>query len=202
MSFNNEYIKKNINYKIVFLGDTAVGKTCLSNRLVNNTFYEFQEPTIGAAFLTYKIENDGVNIKLEMWDTAGQERYRSLAPMYYRGAAGAIVVYDITSEESFKGAKNWIKEIKSKAENCYIILVGNKSDLDEIRDVNKLDVENYIKNNSIFHILVSSKTGKNINKIFDNMLDNMKNQQNIDRLVNKTKLVNDNDNAEGYKYCC
>ena len=90
------------NYKLVFLGDTAVGKTCLSNRLVNNTFYEFQEPTIGAAFLSYKIEKNDCIIKLDMWDTAGQERYKSLAPMYYRGAAGAIIVYDITSEGVLK----------------------------------------------------------------------------------------------------
>jgi small GTP-binding protein len=200
MSLNNN---KNINYKLVFLGDSAVGKTCLSNRLVNNTFFDYQEPTIGAAFLTHKIEKNGFNIKLEIWDTAGQERYRSLAPMYYRGAAGAIVVYDITCLDSFIGAKNWIKEIKSKAENCYIILVGNKCDLNHRRKVDQNLVNNYVNEESLFHILVSSKSGENIDNIFENLLDNMKNQKYIDKIIKKNinkQNLNEVDNNN--YYCC
>lgn len=192
--------KKKINYKIVFLGDSAVGKTCLSNRLVNNKFYDYQEPTIGAAFLSYKIENNDYDIKLDMWDTAGQERYRSLAPMYYRGAAGAIIVYDITSVDSFNGAIKWINELKKRAPNCYILLVGNKSDLEDRRKVLQSTVNQYIQENNLYHLLVSSKTGHNINKIFNHMVNNMNDQKIIDNFVRKEiKLKEKNENNS---YCC
>ena len=88
---------QSLHCKLVLLGDTAVGKSCLVVRFVRDEFFPFQEPTIGAAFLTQTVNVDNVTIKFEIWDTAGQERYRSLAPMYYRGAGAAIVVYDITN---------------------------------------------------------------------------------------------------------
>ena len=88
------------HYKLVLLGDSAVGKSCLVVRFVRDEFFEFQEPTIGAAFLTQTVSLDDATVKFEIWDTAGQERYRSLAPMYYRGAAAAIVVFDITKKVS------------------------------------------------------------------------------------------------------
>lgn len=88
------------HFKLVLLGDSAVGKSCLVVRFVRDEFFEFQEPTIGAAFLTQTVSLDDATVKFEIWDTAGQERYRSLAPMYYRGAAAAIVVYDITKKVS------------------------------------------------------------------------------------------------------
>jgi len=87
---------KTLNYKLVLLGDAAVGKSSSVERFVKNEFFEFQQPTIGAAFLTQTVALDDYIVKFEIWDTAGQERYRSLAPMYYRGAAAALVVYDIT----------------------------------------------------------------------------------------------------------
>ena len=92
--------KDTINYKFVLVGDSAVGKSSIANRYISNDFYEFQEPTIGAAFMSKKLNIDDKEIKLEIWDTAGQERYRSLAPMYYRNASVAIVVYDITKASS------------------------------------------------------------------------------------------------------
>ena len=105
-------IGRGISLKVVFLGDTAVGKSCLAVRFVRNEFFEFQEPTIGAAFLGKTINANDKRYKFEIWDTAGQERYRSLAPMYYRGAKAAVIVYDITDEDTFKGAKTWVSEIK------------------------------------------------------------------------------------------
>ncbi|MEE8478850.1 MAG: GTP-binding protein, partial [Candidatus Neomarinimicrobiota bacterium] len=124
---------RGISCKVVFLGDTSVGKSCLAVRFVRNDFFEFQEPTIGAAFLSKTMTYNNKRYKFEIWDTAGQERYRSLAPMYYRGARAAVIVYDITHEDSFKGAKSWIRELKKKTSNCLIILVGNKIDLKEKR---------------------------------------------------------------------
>ena len=121
-------------YKLVLLGDTAVGKSCIAVRFVRDEFSEFQEPTIGAAFLTSNINYNNINYRFEIWDTAGQERYRSLAPMYYRGSSAAIIVYDITQKDSFYGAKSWINEVKKRASHCKIILVGNKKILITIKN--------------------------------------------------------------------
>ncbi|BAM39125.1 Rab5 GTPase [Theileria orientalis strain Shintoku] len=125
-------------FKLVILGDTFVGKSCLVGRFVKNSFMEFQESTIGgtakpsthsltnnlAAFMTQTVRLDDCTVKFEIWDTAGQERYRTLAPMYYRGSAAAIIVYDITLKESFNQAKSWIKELKSYVEpNIILVLI-------------------------------------------------------------------------------
>ncbi|KAJ1665649.1 Vacuolar protein sorting-associated protein 21 [Coemansia sp. RSA 1813] len=121
---------KPIQIKVVLLGDAAVGKSSLVLRFVNNEFQENKEPTIGAAFLTQKVRLDDSVLKLDIWDTAGQERFHSLAPMYYRNAQAAVVVYDITRAESLNRAKSWIKELQRQANpNIVIALVGNKLDL-------------------------------------------------------------------------
>ena len=159
-------VTRNKNFKLVLLGDTAVGKSCIASRFVRREYHEFQEPTIGAAFLTKSIVIDDHNIKFEIWDTAGQERYRSLAPMYYRGASCALIIYDITSKDSLNGAKLWLNELKSRAPNCHILLVGNKSDLENERDI-ELKKINEIKNKyNIQDMLVSAKTGSNIDETF------------------------------------
>ena len=117
-----------INYKTVILGESSVGKSSISSRFTRDTFYQVQEPTIGAAFLKGSIELNNKSITFEIWDTAGQERYHSLAPLYYRNAVFAIVVYDITSLSSFNEAKCWINEIKIKSDTKVIALIGNKVD--------------------------------------------------------------------------
>jgi len=156
-----------LHYKLVLLGDTAVGKSCLVVRFVRDEFFEFQEPTIGAAFLTSTVDLDDTKVKFEIWDTAGQERYRSLAPMYYRGAAAAIVVYDITSKDSFAGAKTWVKELQRRgAPDCIIALAGNKSDLEDQRKVDKQEAEEYAENEAIIHMGTSAKTSMNVQDLF------------------------------------
>ncbi|KAJ2444260.1 Vacuolar protein sorting-associated protein 21 [Coemansia sp. RSA 2424] len=108
----------------------AVGKSSLVLRFVNDEFQDNKEPTIGAAFLTQKVRLDDSVLKLDIWDTAGQERFHSLAPMYYRNAQAAVVVYDITRASSLDRAKSWIKELQRQANpNIVIALVGNKLDL-------------------------------------------------------------------------
>jgi len=102
-------------FKVVLLGESAVGKSSLVLRFVKREFHEFQESTIGAAFLTQTIQVDDTTVKFEIWDTAGQERYHSLAPMYYRGAQAALIVYDITSRDSFLKAQNWVRELQRQA---------------------------------------------------------------------------------------
>merc|ERR1719146_246863 len=136
------------HFKLVLLGDSAVGKSCLVVRFVRDEFFEFQEPTIGAAFLTQSVAVDTGTVKFEIWDTAGQERYRSLAPMYYRGAAAAIVVYDITKKDSFNGAKSWEKELQRRGDpNVVIALAGNKADMENKRKVQTEEAQQYAKEN-------------------------------------------------------
>merc|ERR1712178_591152 len=151
----------------VLLGDTAVGKSCLVVRFVRDEFFEFQEPTIGAAFLTQTVSLEDTTVKFEIWDTAGQERYRSLAPMYYRGAAAAIVVYDITNRDTFQRAKNWVKELQRQGNpNIVISLAANKVDLESKRAVSAETAQAYAEENGILFMETSAKTAANVNELF------------------------------------
>nr|XP_012421382.1 PREDICTED: ras-related protein Rab-5C isoform X2 [Odobenus rosmarus divergens] len=140
-------------FKLVLLGESAVGKSSLVLRFVKGQFHEYQESTIG--------------VKFEIWDTAGQERYHSLAPMYYRGAQAAIVVYDITNTDTFARAKNWVKELQRQASpNIVIALAGNKADLASKRAVEFQEAQAYADDNSLLFMETSAKTAMNVNEIF------------------------------------
>ncbi|KYO46655.1 potassium voltage-gated channel subfamily H member 8 isoform B [Alligator mississippiensis] len=137
------------------------------NRPWQGQFHEYQESTIGAAFLTQTVCLDDTTVKFEIWDTAGQERYHSLAPMYYRGAQAAIVVYDITNTDTFVRAKNWVKELQRQASpNIVIALAGNKADLASKRAVDFQDAQTYADDNSLLFMETSAKTAMNVNEIF------------------------------------
>lgn len=164
-----------VQFKLVLLGESAVGKSSIVQRFVKNSFDELRESTIGAAFLTQSIKleaqevdmNEDIVIKFEIWDTAGQERYRSLASMYYRNAQAAIVVYDITQQESLEKAKYWIKELKRQAnKDILIVLVGNKIDLENERKVDADDVNSLCNEMNLLHYNVSAKTGQGISEMF------------------------------------
>lgn len=163
-------IKPINKYKTVVLGDSSVGKSSIGMRFTSNKFNSFEEPTIGASFITRALELEGNKFSFEIWDTAGQERYRSLAPMYYRNAVFAIVVYDITSYESYDNAKVWINEVMIKEFTHVIILVGNKIDLNSERKVSEEEAEKYAKENNILFIETSAKSGENIEKVFINII--------------------------------
>lgn len=155
------------HFKLVLLGDSAVGKSCLVVRFVRDEFFEFQEPTIGAAFLTQTVTLDDATVKFEIWDTAGQERYRSLAPMYYRGAAAAIVVFDITKKDSFNGAKSWVKELQRRGDpNVVIALAGNKADMESKRKVQTEEAQQYAQDSDIIYMETSAKTALNVRNLF------------------------------------
>jgi small GTP-binding protein len=120
-----------------------------------------------AAFLTQTVALDDATVKFEIWDTAGQERYRSLAPMYYRGASAAIVVYDITNQDSFTGAKSWVKELQRRGDpNVVIALAGNKADLDARRKVDFEEAQAYAEENGILHLETSAKNANNVKALF------------------------------------
>lgn len=152
------------HFKLVLLGDASVGKSCLVVRFAKGEFYEYQEPTIGAAFMTQTVSLSTEVVKYEIWDTAGQERYKSLAPMYYRGAAAAVIVFDITSRESFDAAKSWVAELQNT--DTLIALAGNKSDLEASRAVDKEMAKNYADQMGILYMETSAKSGQNVNELF------------------------------------
>ncbi|KAK9268622.1 hypothetical protein L1049_000379 [Liquidambar formosana] len=158
---------KNIQAKLVLLGDMGTGKTSLVLRFVKGQFYDYQESTIGAAFFTQVLSLNEGTIKFDIWDTAGQERYYSLAPMYYRGAAAAVVVYDITSMESFQRAKKWVQELQRQGNpNLVMVLVANKADLEAKRKVENEEGEQYAKENGLLFFETSAKTAQNVNELF------------------------------------
>jgi len=154
-------------FKLVLLGESAVGKSSLVLRFVKGQFHEYQESTIGAAFLTQTVCFDDTTVKFEIWDTAGQERYHSLAPMYYRGSQAAIVVYDITNTDTFTRAKNWVKELHRQASaNIVIALAGNKADLGNKRMVEYDEAQAYSEENGLLFMETSAKTAMNVNELF------------------------------------
>jgi len=158
---------KIFQFKLVLLGESAVGKSSLVLRFVKGQFLEFQESTIGAAFLTQTVCLNETTVKFEIWDTAGQERYHSLAPMYYRGAQAAIVVYDITNPDSFERAKTWVKELQRQGNpNIVIALAGNKIDLASKRKIEIEDAQSYADENGILFMETSAKTSINVNELF------------------------------------
>ncbi|KAF0987394.1 hypothetical protein HZS_2521, partial [Henneguya salminicola] len=174
MSVNQSKKPGNVSaaYKLVLLGDSAVGKSSLVLRFVKDQFSEYQESTIGAAFLAQTVVLEDSVVRFEIWDTAGQERYHSLAPMYYRGSHAALVVYDITNMESFTRAKNWISELQRQAPpNIVICLVGNKLDLQSKREVATELSEAFATENHLLFCETSAKTATGVQKLFATVVD-------------------------------
>lgn len=189
-------------FKLVLLGDSAVGKSSLVLRFVKGQFHEYQESTIGAAFLTQTVVVDDTTVKFEIWDTAGQERYHSLAPMYYRGAPAAIVVYDITYPETFARAKSWVKELQRQANpNIVIALVGNKLDLASKRAVPAEDAQAYADENNLLFMETSAKTGVNVNEVFQAIAQKLPKTEAPRPRQDKVELTQTSQ-PEGKKGCC
>lgn len=155
-------------YKLVLLGESGVGKSSLVLRLVKDEWLENQHSTVGASFFRYScLVDESVTVNFDIWDTAGQERYKSLASMYYRGSAAALVVYDITSTESIERAKYWIRELKANSPETVVCLVGNKSDLENQRKVSVEDGQAYANELGLLFSEASAKEGTKVQKIFE-----------------------------------
>ncbi|KIS69972.1 putative GTP-binding protein ypt5 [Mycosarcoma maydis] len=160
---------RQLQFKLVLLGESAVGKSSLVLRFVKDQFDDYRESTIGAAFLTQTVSLDAqTTVKFEIWDTAGQERYKSLAPMYYRNANCAVVVYDITQPSSLDKAKAWIRELQRQADpNIIIALAGNKADLASTRRaIPTEEAEKYAQEEGLLFLETSAKNSSNVSELF------------------------------------
>ncbi|XP_038606121.1 ras-related protein Rab-22A isoform X1 [Tachyglossus aculeatus] len=153
--------------KVCLLGDTGVGKSSIVWRFVEDSFDPNINPTIGASFMTKTVQYQNELHKFLIWDTAGQERFRALAPMYYRGSAAAIIVYDITKEETFSTLKNWVKELRQHGPpNIVVAIAGNKCDLIDVREVMEKDAKDYADSIHAIFVETSAKNAININELF------------------------------------
>lgn len=155
-------------FKFILIGDSTVGKTCILTRFVDGWFKAESDPTIGVEFGSKVLKcKSGLTVRLQVWDTAGQESFRSITRSYYRGAIGALLVYDITNSSSFENLPTWLKDsLDATNQNIGLVLVGNKSDLESERQVNKEVAKNFAKENNLLFLETSAKSGTNIEKIF------------------------------------
>jgi len=162
-------------FKLLLIGDSGVGKSCLLLRFADDTYTESYISTIGVDFKIRTIDLDGKTIKLQIWDTAGQERFRTITSSYYRGAHGIIVVYDITDAQTFASVKQWLSEIDRFAcENVNRLLVGNKSDLKEKRKVETAQAKEFADSLGIPFIETSAKCASNVEDAFITMASEIK----------------------------
>lgn len=154
--------------KIVLVGDTQVGKTCLVKRLTSGIYTDNNPATIGAAFQNCIIQTENGNVSLQIWDTAGQEKFRALAPMYYRSASVAILCFDLTNAATFVGLEQWAAELAEKAAyTLKLVVVGNKKDLIDDRKISFEDANEFAtKHGAIFYTETSSKTGEGVSDLF------------------------------------
>ena len=164
-------------FKLLLIGDSGVGKSCLLLRFADDTYTESYISTIGVDFKIRTIQLDGKTIKLQVWDTAGQERFRTITSSYYRGAHGIIVVFDVTDQESFNNVKQWLQEIDRYAcENVDKLLVGNKCDLTDKKVVEYTSAKAYADQLGISFLETSAKNATNVEEAFMTMSAEIKNR--------------------------
>ncbi|CAK83972.1 unnamed protein product (macronuclear) [Paramecium tetraurelia] len=200
------------SYKVVFLGENKVGKTSIITRYFYNTFSEKTEVTV-CDFCKYKtIQTKNGSIELAVWDTAGQEKYHALAPIYYRKADAAIIVYNITVQQTFQNVRLWIQELQQFSQNANIIpvIVGNKDDLHMHRAVEQSQVDELCNQYNAKHFQVSAKSDKGITEIFDYIADGKQTYVRLE-LIKSVKQPNETTNfqegnkkqtqKEGGRYC-
>eukprot|EP00457_Paulinella_chromatophora_P017917 gb/GEZN01019085.1/.p1 GENE.gb/GEZN01019085.1/~~gb/GEZN01019085.1/.p1 ORF type:complete len:224 (-),score=30.91 gb/GEZN01019085.1/:41-712(-) len=158
-------------FKVVLIGDSGVGKSNLLSRFTRGEFNLESKSTIGVEFATKSIKADGKTIKAQIWDTAGQERYRAITSAYYRGAVGALLVYDISKRITYDNVSRWLKELRDHADrNIVIMLVGNKKDLRQFRKVHTDEAKEFCKNNKLFFIETSALEKTNVTAAFETIL--------------------------------
>ncbi|KAL8382599.1 hypothetical protein RB595_006397 [Gaeumannomyces hyphopodioides] len=160
----NNPLKK---FKLVFLGEQSVGKTSLITRFMYDSFDNMYQATIGIDFLSKTMYLEDRTVRLQLWDTAGQERFRSLIPSYIRDSSVAVVVYDISNAKSFQNTRKWIEDVRAERGNdVIIVLVGNKTDLNDKRQVTTQQGEDEAKKFNLMFVETSAKVGHNVKNLF------------------------------------
>lgn len=158
-------------FKVVLIGDSGVGKSNLLSRFTRNEFNLESKSTIGVEFATRSLAIDGKTVKAQIWDTAGQERYRAITSAYYRGAVGALLVYDISKHQTYTNVTRWLKELRDHADsNIVIMLVGNKSDLKHLRAVPTDEAKAFAAENGLSFIETSALDASNVESAFQTIL--------------------------------
>lgn len=185
------------NCRIVLIGNTNVGKTAILNQLIDQSFSESFETTIGANYQLYVQEINGVKVEIQIWDTSGQEKFRSLGPIYYRNALGAVLVFDLTNKNSFESVPDWITEFTDVAtQDTSIFIVANKIDLDS-KEVQSEEARNWTINHGYKYFETSAKTGSGVKELFQEIAtDILKNRMIKQREAATTTLV-ENDSQCG-----
>ena len=210
-----DYPQYDLSFKLIFIGDSSVGKSCLTAKAVKNNFEEYYQATVGFEFLTFNMKVNDKVIKLQIWDTCGQEIYKSLISNFYRNSSLAVLVYAIDNKESFNHVETWLNDLKSQANpDVRIFLRGNKADLEEDRKVKKEEGEKYKEDQHLdLFMETSAKTGLNARHVlveaakilyndylkFDEMNNNNNDDNNNNK--NKNKLIIEK-NIKKSKGCC
>lgn len=214
----DDFPQYDLSFKIIVVGDSGVGKSCLTMKATKDYFEEFYSATVGFEFLTFNVKINDKYIKLQIWDTCGQEIYRSLVSSFYKNSSLAMIVYSIDNETSFANVNTWKNEIKNESNpEIKVFLIGNKSDLEEKRKVSKETSEQYYKQHQFdFFMETSAKLGVNAKNVFIEAAkvlfnQNMKYQDRLSRPVSMSmgipvqKLPKPEDNhtvKETKKGCC
>ncbi|XP_022140351.1 ras-related protein RABA1f-like [Momordica charantia] len=158
-------------FKVVLIGDSGVGKSNLLSRFTRNEFSLETKSTIGVEFATRSIRVDDKIVKAQIWDTAGQERYRAITSAYYRGAVGALIVYDVTRHVTFENVERWLKELRGHTDqNIVIMLVGNKADLRHLRAVSTEDAQAFAERERTYFMETSALESFNVENSFTEVL--------------------------------
>ena len=194
-----------LRQKIIFVGDSGVGKTTMINRINNEEFKDLNESSVGIDYYSKNIKFGGEELTLQIWDTAGQEKYRGLIPTYARNAVLAFIIYDISSKKSFENLTEWINYLNS-IEKMPMIICGNKIDLDD-RQVTKEEGEEFAKKNNLVFFEVSAKTNENMNYMLYRSIaelpyfeDKNKNKDKLtEELLKENGITNDNNILNLYK---
>ena len=171
MSLDFDYL-----LKFIVIGDSSVGKSNIISKYKENKFDEKGQPSIGVQFIAKNVVIENTTFRLQVWDTAGQETFRSMTRIYYKNSSCAFIVYDITEKESFNHVESWISECKKIApETVLLVLIGNKSDLNESREVSYEEGLKFAEKNKMLFFETSAKNGVNIENIFKKSVENISN---------------------------
>ena len=207
-----DFAQYDISFKIIVIGDSSVGKSCLTTQAVRNNFVEFYQATVGFEFLTFNLRINSNVVKLQIWDTCGQEVYKSLISNFYRNCSLALIVYAINNRDSFEHAENWLNDLKNQSNpNVRVFLVGNKSDLEQNRVISKEEGENFREQKKLDKFIeTSAKTGENARGVlldaakmlYKDYLKAKQNLGNTDDDQKGDKLERKKPSNSGRKKCC